>query len=112
MAKFNLDQFLKDKNISQEKYEKAQKETEEYEREYWLKQQRESERFLQRDLARRMKVSQKRISVIENADIDSLRVATLKKYAEGLGGKLRMEIIIPEETIELDEDPDSVRELV
>jgi transcriptional regulator with XRE-family HTH domain len=42
-------------------------------------------------LAKRLGVSQNRISQIEHGDIDRTRVETLRRYVEGLGGTLSVE---------------------
>lgn len=44
----------------------------------------------QRELAEVMGVSEPRVSQIENGQLDSVAVATLRSYVEALGGKLRV----------------------
>ncbi|MCI1984449.1 MAG: helix-turn-helix domain-containing protein [Bifidobacteriaceae bacterium] len=89
------------RDISDEEIAKARKRTEEYINEYALKQARKSRRLTQVAVALKMGVSQKRISKLESGDVSRLKMDTLKRYAETLGGKLRVEIELPGKTIHL-----------
>lgn len=59
-------------------------------RAYRLRQVREAQHANQTDLAQRMHVSQSRVSRIENGELTSTELGTLKAYIEALGGKLEM----------------------
>lgn len=53
----------------------------------------------QEDLAERLHISQPRVSSIERGDIDQSHVATLRAYAEALGGELEVAIRLGDERI-------------
>lgn len=46
-------------------------------------------------MAQALGVSQKRISVIESGDVDHIKVDTLKRYLEGIGGTLHVTASLP-----------------
>ena len=53
------------------------------------------------ELAKRMGVSQIRISQIENGKLESFELGTLIRYVEALGGKLSMSVELEEKHLEL-----------
>lgn len=53
------------------------------------------------ELAKRMGVSQIRISQIENGKLESFELGTLVRYVEALGGKLSMSVELEEKHLEL-----------
>lgn len=53
----------------------------------------------QEDVAKRLKVSQSRVSRIERGDIDTAQVSTLKAYAQALGGDLEISVRVGDERI-------------
>lgn len=57
---------------------------------YHLAEERKRLGLTQRDVAAAMGVTPGRISQIENGDLDVNEVATLARYAEALGAKLRI----------------------
>lgn len=62
---------------------------------------RKAEHLTQSDVAERMGISQARVSELESADVSSLKVSTLERYAEALGGTFEAIIQIGEKTIRL-----------
>ncbi|WAH97343.1 DEAD/DEAH box helicase family protein [Arthrobacter sp. MMS18-M83] len=52
-------------------------------------------------LAGRLHVSQNRVSRIERDDIDCAQVETLREYVEALGGRLRVEVALGDERIQI-----------
>ncbi|MDO9590886.1 MAG: XRE family transcriptional regulator [Microcella sp.] len=66
-------------------------------RAYRLRELREGSALTQVELASRMKVSQTRVSHLENGEIDRAQLDTLRKYAEAIGGELRVEIALGDE---------------
>ncbi len=66
-----------------------------YVRAYELREARKDKGLTQKQLASNMGVSQKRISELENGRVESLRVDTLRRYAQGIGGSLHMVIEFP-----------------
>lgn len=55
-----------------------------------LKTTRENRHLTQQQVAARMGVNQKRISAIELRGISRINIKTLERYANALGGKLRV----------------------
>jgi len=55
---------------------------------YQLRELRQAKSVTQRELARRIGVSQNRISKIEKGQFDKTQVGTVKKYIEALGGSV------------------------
>lgn len=53
-----------------------------------LAQIRKQADFTQREVAEKLGVGQSRISELEHADLGSVRVDTLRRYLEAMGGQL------------------------
>ena len=70
-------------------------------RAYELQEARKAEHLTQTDVAERMGISQARVSEVESGDIGSLKVSTLMRYAEALGGTFEALIQIGDKTIRL-----------
>lgn len=68
---------------------------------YRLREIREMLELTQVELAEELEVSQKRVSEIECGQIDRTKVDTLRRYAAALGGTLRVEVLIDNETYEI-----------
>ena len=61
---------------------------------YRLRELREQHDLSQAELADRIHVSQRRVSGIESGDVEKTQVDTLRRYAEAVGGTLRIEVEI------------------
>ena len=70
-------------------------------RAYELREARNAEHLTQSDVAERMGISQARVSEVESGDVGSLKVSTLARYAEALGGTFEAIIQIGDKTIRL-----------
>ncbi|WP_105034193.1 helix-turn-helix domain-containing protein [Cryobacterium aureum] len=70
-------------------------------RAYRLRELREANDLTQVELAALLHVTQNRISRIENGDIERTQVDTLRKYVEAVGGRLKVEVEIGEETYQI-----------
>ncbi len=70
-------------------------------RAYRLRELREASELTQVELAGRLHVSQNRVSRIEHGDIDRAQVDTLRKYVEARGGRLRVEVELGDERIQI-----------
>lgn len=66
-----------------------------------LRELREQESLTQNAVAKRLNVSQNRVSRIERGDIDKTEVETLRRYAEAIGGQLCLGIKIGGDTLQL-----------
>ncbi|MGH3544929.1 MAG: hypothetical protein ACRDPW_03245, partial [Mycobacteriales bacterium] len=53
------------------------------------------------ELAERLHVSRNRVSRIEHGDIERAHVDTLRTYVEAVGGRLRVEVEVGDERIQL-----------
>ena len=62
-------------------------------RAYRLRELREQLGLSQAQLAERIGVGQRQVSKIENGDLDSARVGTVRKYMEAVGGDLVVEYV-------------------
>jgi predicted transcriptional regulator len=63
-------------------------------RAYRLRELREQRLLSQAEVAASAGVSQRRVSGIESGDVAKAQVSTLRRYAEALGGQLRVEVEI------------------
>lgn len=70
-------------------------------RAYRLRELREQSLQSQADVAQRIHVSQRRVSGIEKGDIEKTQIDTLRKYAEALGGNLRVEVEIGDDRYQI-----------
>ena len=66
-----------------------------------LRELREQFYLTQVELAAELDVSQNRISRIERGDIGKTQVDTLRRYVEALGGKLRLEVQVGDDTFQI-----------
>jgi len=57
---------------------------------YQLRELRQANKVTQRELARRIGVSQNRISKIEKGQFDKTQLETVRKYVRALGGELQI----------------------
>lgn len=97
-----VDEYLANHpEITAEEMEAARKRTLEHVKSYELSQARKRANVTQVQLAERMGVSQKRVSSIENGELDSARLGTLRRYVGGLGGELKVIAKFPDQTIEV-----------
>ena len=78
---YTPERFMADSGITRDEVEAEKRRMLEEIRLYELKEAR--------------KASQKRISVIESGDVDHIKVDTLKRYLEGIGGTLHVTASLP-----------------
>ncbi|OZG61892.1 MULTISPECIES: helix-turn-helix domain-containing protein [Bifidobacterium] len=99
---YTIEDFARDHNTDPTKVEAAKARMLEEMRIYELKEARKAQALTQKQLAKQMGVSQKRVSIIESGDVDHVMVSTLKKYLNGIGGSLSITAKLPSgETLEL-----------
>jgi len=70
-------------------------------RAYKLRELREMLVLTQTDVAETLAISQKRVSEIERGQVDFTKVDTLRRYADALGGTLRVEVQVGEEIFQI-----------
>ena len=89
---YTPERFMADSGITRDEVEAEKRRMWE---EIRLKEARKAEHVTQKRLAQALGVSQKRISVIESGDVDHIKVDTLKRYLEGIGGTLHVTASLP-----------------
>lgn len=96
MTSYTLDDLIRERNISPETMEAARKRVDEYIQAYELREARKAAHLTQRDIAERMGVSQKRVSVLESGDIDHVEIDTLRRYLKSLGATMSVVATMPD----------------
>lgn len=96
-----LHEYMRSRGITEDMLDEARARTQARLEAYRLPQIRKGKGLTQATVAQRMGVSQKRVSELENGNIGSMRMDTLARYAESLGGKLVATIEFPDKTITL-----------
>lgn len=91
-----LREYTKQRGITEQQMEAARARVQEYVQAYGLKEARAAAKMTQAQLAKRMGVSQKRISVLESGDIAHIEVGTLRRYLESVGGNLQISATMPD----------------
>ena len=91
----NLDEYLAKRGVTPAQMEQAERETQALVEAYNLRQARKSCDLTQVQLADAMGVSQNRISRMENGDIDSMSIDTIRRYVEALGGSITVVADLP-----------------
>lgn len=91
-----LQEYAKQRGITEEQMKAARVRVEEYVRSYELKEARLAVDMTQTQLAERMGVSQKRVSVLESGDVNHVEIDTLRRYLESLGGQLHVSAVMPD----------------
>ncbi|PSK95800.1 helix-turn-helix protein [Haloactinopolyspora alba] len=66
---------------------------------YHLAEIRKAQGRTQTELAKEMGVSQKRISILESADLAHTEVDTISRYVDALGGRVRLVADFPGHTV-------------
>jgi transcriptional regulator with XRE-family HTH domain len=89
----SLDQFVAEHPGDREKVDAHKARMLAEMRAYRLREIRENARLTQAQLAECIGVGQRQISKIERGDLDSVRVGTIRRYIEALGGELALEYI-------------------
>ncbi|MBB6402716.1 helix-turn-helix domain-containing protein [Arthrobacter sp. AZCC_0090] len=97
----NLEEMLAKRPVDRAAVEANKKRMLDEVRAYRLRELREASDLTQVELAGRLHVSQNRVSRIEHGDIDRAQVDTLRKYVEAVGGRLRIEVELGDERIQI-----------
>jgi transcriptional regulator with XRE-family HTH domain len=100
MAK-TLEELLEERPVDRDAVERHKKRLLDEVRAYKLRELREAANLTQIDLAGRLKVSQNRVSRIEHGDVERAQLDTLRRYAEAVGGRLRVEVELGDERIRI-----------
>ena len=92
-----LDEMLAERPVDRDKVDAYKKGMLEEVRSYRLRELRERLDLTQVELARKLEVSQNRVSKIEHGDIERSQLDTLRRYVEAVGGELSVEVSIGDE---------------
>ena len=93
--------YMESRGITRDSITAEQERTRDRIEAYKLAQIRRLKDLTQASVAQSMGVSQKRVSALERGELASMRLATLSRYAESLGGKLVASIEFPDRTVTL-----------
>jgi transcriptional regulator with XRE-family HTH domain len=93
----DLDDMLTKRPADRSHVDAHKKRMREQVRAYRLRELRERSAITQVELARRLQVSQNRVSMIEHGDIERSQLDTLRRYVEAVGGELTVEVSIGDE---------------
>ena len=96
-----LEELLAERPVDREAVDRHKRRMLDEVRAYRLRELREAVDMTQVQLAGRLNVSQNRISRIEHGDVEHAQLNTLRKYAEALGGRLRVEVELGEDRIQI-----------
>lgn len=66
-----------------------------------LRELRQQAGLTQAQLAERIGVGQRQVSKIENGDLDSTKIGTIRSYLEAVGGELAIEYVMGDERIQV-----------
>ena len=96
-----LSDLLRERPVNRAAVEGHKKRMRNEMRAYRLREIREALDLTQVDMAKRLRVSQNRVSQLEQGDLDRTQVDTLRRYAKALGGDLKVELEFAGERVEL-----------
>lgn len=91
----NLKAYLDKRGIAEEQMEAARHATRTAIDAYNLREARKASHMTQVELAKVMGVSQNRISRMENGDIGTMSLDTIRRYIEAVGGKVSLVADLP-----------------
>ncbi len=98
----SLDTYLKKRGITEAQMEAARNRTQAAIDAYNLKLARKACNMTQVELAAAMGVSQNRISRMENGEIGSMSVDSLRRYIEAVGGTMAIIANLPSGTVRIE----------
>ena len=93
MARLNA--YLEKRGITEEQMSEARARTQAAIDAYNLREARKACNMTQVQLANAMGVSQNRVSRMENGDIGSMSMDTVRRYVEALGGEITLVATLP-----------------
>ena len=93
---YTVEQFMSDSGVTRAEVDEAKARMLEEMRVYELKEARKSRNHTQKQHAKNMGVSQKRVSILESGAVEHVEVSTLKRYLEGIGGTLQIMANLPD----------------
>lgn len=100
MAK-TLDDFLTDHPVDREQIDKHKRRMLAEIRAHRLRELREEAGLTQAQLAERIGVGQRQVSKIENGDLDSTKIGTIRSYLQAVGGDMTIDYVVGDQRIQV-----------
>jgi len=97
----SLNAYIEKRGISANEMQEARARTQATIDAYALRKARKAAHLTQVELAQAMGVSQNRVSRMENGDIGTMSIDTVKRYIEALGGSVAFTAELPSGTLRL-----------
>ncbi|WP_137725701.1 helix-turn-helix domain-containing protein [Prescottella subtropica] len=97
----NLNEMLAKRPVDQSNVDAHKARMLDQVRAYRLQELRESLDLTQTQVADRLGVRQNRVSDIERGDLNRIRLDTLRRYVEAVGGSLRVEVELGDDRIQI-----------
>ena len=96
-----VDEYLAKRPVNRDRVEAHKQRMLAEVRAYRLRELREQAGFTQAELAERIGVGQRQVSKIENGDLDSTKVGTIRSYLEAVGGNMAIEYVIGDQRVQV-----------
>ena len=100
MAK-TLEEFLAEHPVDREQVDKHKRRLLDEVRAYRLRELREQAGLTQAQLAQRIGVGQRQVSKIENGDLDSAKIGTIRSYLQAVGGEMSIEYVLGDDRVQV-----------
>lgn len=97
----DMHEYVRTRAISQDELDLAEVATREKIEAYRLAEARRARKMTQAEIARRMGVSQARVSELESGELGATRLDTLRRYVASLGGQLVVSAEWPDASLRL-----------
>ena len=100
MAK-TISDFLTEHPVDREQVEKHKRRMLAEVRAYRLRELREAAGLTQAQLAERIGAGQRQVSKIENGDLDSAKIGTIRNYLQAVGGDMAIEYVVGDDRVQV-----------
>lgn len=97
----SVHEFLSDHPVDRERVDAHKERMLAEVRAYRLRELRERAGLTQTELAARIGVGQRQVSKIERGDLESAKVATIRRYVEAVGGGLAIEYVVGDQRVQV-----------
>lgn len=100
MAK-TVEEFLAEHPVDREQVDKHKQRLLAEVRAYRLRELREQAGLTQAQLAQRIGVGQRQVSKIENGDLDSAKIGTIRSNLQAVGGEMSIEYVLGDDRVQV-----------
>ncbi|MFI8590729.1 XRE family transcriptional regulator [Dietzia maris] len=101
MTPSSLDDILAKRPVQRSAVERHKRRMLAEVRAYRLKELRQARELTQEDVAHKLHVGQNRVSDIERGELDRVKLDTLRRYVEAVGGTLHVEVELEDHRYEI-----------